>query len=121
MEPAPSHYNVMLRHIFFVEAHFFHSLSFGIINKGIKLWNFWGTSEGFVLGERNRREGGPLLGFLPLEDFSPGRRRRLEEEDGREEGSSSTRFVSLLPLSIFPSFDGCISSHNYVLVNFLMV
>ena len=33
----------------------------------------------------------------------------------------STIFVSFLPLSIFPSFDGCISSHNYVLVNFLRV
>ena len=40
-----------------------------------------------------------------------------EEEDGKEEGSSSTIFVSFLPLSIFPSF----SSRNYVLVIFLRV
>ena len=67
------------------------------------------------MGERNRQEGGPLLGSSLLKIFHMG------EEDGREEGSSFTIFVSFLPLSIFPSFDGYISSHNYVLVNFLTV
>ena len=44
-----------------------------------------------------------------------------EEEDRREEGSSSTKFVSFLPFSVFPSLDGCISSSIYVLVSFLRV
>ena len=47
-------------------------------------------------------KGRPSLGVLPLEDLSPRRRRRIEEEeDGREKGSSSTKFASFLPFSIF--------------------
>ena len=115
--------SIMLQHDakahIFAEAHLVHSL-FLAIKKG-KL-GLGGVQRG-SFGDRNGREGGPLLGFLHLEDFLPRRRRRLEEEeeDGREEGSFCTKFVSFLPFFVFPSLDNCISSSIYVLVSFLRV
>ena len=109
-----------------VRPNFFRSLS-PLIKRGIRVLDTKGkrkkgAKQEFVWGDRNRQEGGPLLGFFPLEDFSSGKRRlEEEEEDGREEGSSSTILVSFLPLSIFPSLDCCISSSIYVLVSFFRV
>ena len=75
---------------------------------------------------------GPLLGFLPLEDFSPFSRVYFqllgEEEDLKKKKKIEEKKEASLPDFFFSPlfrfllyFDGCISSSIYVLVIFLRV
>ena len=57
-----------------------------------------------------------FLGFV----LGKGRKPEEEEDDEEKKGAAMPDLFSLSFL-VFPSFDGCISSSIYVLVNFLRV